>query len=198
LIKQYEVNKNCLLRGCNTAYSELESLISTRWDLTDEFAKKGFTNAAGTAVITGDSVSAVNVTYAGSNYGSVPAISFTGGGGTGAAATAVIENGIVTGINITNGGTGYTSEPTVIITGGAAPDTRTMVFVKIAAICAVRNALGNLQNIGESMLNNFAWADKAIQALRNAQRGMPTIKQSNTTTVGSPAELVNSSFNTLG
>jgi hypothetical protein len=197
LIKQYEVDPDSLTEGCQIAYSELVSLLNTRWNLTDEFEKRGFTNASAAATVAGGVVTAINVTFAGTNYGTAPTITITGAG-TGATATATIANGVVTGITINNGGTGYTTAPTVTITGGAATDARTMMFVKLSAICAVRNALGNLQNIGESMTNNFSWADKTILALRNAQQGMPTVNQSPTTTYGSPAEMIDSSFSTLG
>jgi hypothetical protein len=197
LIKQYEVKKNSLQKGCDVAYSELISLLNTRYNLALEFEKRGFTNATGTATVAAGAVTAITVTYAGTNYGTAPTVTITGAG-TGATGTAVIANGVVTGINIMVGGTGYTTAPTVTLSGGAAIDTRTMMFVKLSAICAVRNALGNLQNIGEAMVNNFAWADKTIMALRNAQQGMPTVNQSPTTTYGSPAEIVASSFSTLG
>lgn len=197
LIKQYEVKKGSLQKGCDIAYSELISLLNTRYNLAQEFAKRGFTNASATATVTTGAVTAINITYAGTNYGSVPAVSITGAG-TGATAEAVITDGVITAINITSGGTGYTTAPTIAITGGANTDPRTMMFVKLSAICAVRNALGNLQNIGEQMTNVFAWADKTILSLRNAQQGMPTVNQSPTITYGSPAEMVNSSFNTLG
>jgi hypothetical protein len=198
LIKQYEVKKNSLQKGCDVAYSELISLLNTRYNLAaEEFSKKGFTNATGTATVAAGAVTAVSVTYAGTNYGTAPTVTLTGVG-TGATAVAVIAGGIVTGITITAGGTGYTTAPTVTITGGAATDSRVMMFVKISAICAVRNVLGNLQNIGEAMTDNFKWADKTIMALRNAQQGMPTVNQTPTTTYGSPAIMVDSSFNTLG
>lgn len=197
LIKQYEVKKSSLQKGCDVAYSELISLLNTRYNLAVEFAKRGFTNASGTASVTAGALTGISVTYAGTNYGSAPAVTISGPG-TGATAVAVIADGIVTAINVTAGGTGYTTAPTIAITGGAATDSRTMMFVKLSAICAVRNALGNLPNIGESMVNNFTWADNTIRALRNAQQGMPTVNQSPTTTYGSPAEMVNSSFNTLG
>jgi hypothetical protein len=197
LIKQYEVKKSSLQKGCEVAYSELVSLLNTRFNLALEFNKRGFTNATGTATVTAGIVTALTVTYAGTNYGTAPIVTITGAG-TGATGTAVIANGVVTSINITAGGTGYTTAPTVTLTDGADTDARTFMFVKLSAICAVRNALGNLQNIGDAMTNNFTWADKTIMALRNAQQGMPTVNQSPTITYGSPAEIVNSSFNTLG
>jgi len=70
--------------------------------------------ATATAVITGDTVSAINVTAGGSGYVAV-LISFSGGGGTGLTAATTVTNGVVTNIAVTNGGTGYTSPPTVTI-----------------------------------------------------------------------------------
>jgi hypothetical protein len=197
LIKQYEVDPDSLSDGCNIAYSELISLLNTRYNLAVEFAKRGFTNATGAATVALGVVTAISVTYAGTNYGTAPTVTIVGAG-TGATAVAVILDGIVTGITVTAGGTGYTTAPTIILTSGADNDARTMMFVKLSAICAVRNVLGNLQNIGDSMKSNFEWADTTIRALRNAQQGMPTVNQSPTTTYGSPAEMVESSFQTLG
>jgi hypothetical protein len=197
LIKQYEVDADSLQQGCEIAYSELISLLNTRYNLAAEFLKRGFTNATATATVAMGVVTAINVAYAGTNYGTAPIVTITGAG-TGAAATAIITDGILSGFTITAPGTGYTTAPVVTISGGAAEDPRTMMSAKLSAICAVRNALGNLQNIGEAMVNNFIWADKTIMALRNAQQGMPTVNQSPTTTYGSPAEIIESSFKTLG
>jgi Ni,Fe-hydrogenase III small subunit len=197
LIRQYEVDPDGLENGCDTAYAEIIAKLETRFDLTAELAKVAFTNAAATATITTGAVSAINITNAGTSYASAPAVSFTGGGGSGAAATAVLTGDKVTAINITNAGSGYTSAPTVVLTGGAAADTRARLLVKIAAIWAIRNALGNAQNIAEAMQNHFKWADQMVSDLRNGQGGLP-VKQSDTTTVGSGAELIDSSFSTLG
>lgn len=197
LIKQYQVDPDCLQDSCNIAYSELISLLNTRYGLNVEFSKVGFTNAAAIATVNTGAVSAINVSYAGTNYGTVPTVTITGVG-SGAAAVAVIENGIVTGINVTAPGTGYTSPPTVQITGGAAPDPRTQMFVKLAAIFAVRNALGSMQNISDKMKDDFSYADKTILALRQGQQGMPSVNQAPTISYGSPAEVVDSSFLTLG
>ena len=67
---------------------------------------------------TGDRVVSVSVTNQGSGYGSVPSITFTGGGGSAATATGVVSDGKVTAINVVNGGRGYTFNPTVEISGG--------------------------------------------------------------------------------
>jgi hypothetical protein len=197
LIKQYEVDPDSLQQGADIAYSELISLLNTRYALASEFEKQGFTNAAGVALVDTGAVTAINVTFAGTNYGSVPVVTITGTG-SGATAEATVLNGIVTGITVTAPGTGYTVAPTVTISGGSAPDARTQVFVKLSAIFAVRNALGNLQSVGEWMRDNFTWADKTVLALRQGQQGMPTVNQSPTTTYGSPASVIDSSFLTLG
>lgn len=72
--------------------------------------------AAGTAVLSGNTVASVTVTTGGTLYNAVPLISFTGGGGTGATAVATVVGGIVTAITVTNPGTGYTTAPAVVIT----------------------------------------------------------------------------------
>ncbi len=67
------------------------------------------------------SVTAVNVTSAGTGYtpGTHYPLTFTGGGGTGAAGYAVGGGTfVVSALNLTNGGAGYTSAPTVTISGG--------------------------------------------------------------------------------
>lgn len=77
--------------------------------------------AVGTAVRTGNAVSAITINDGGSNYGSAPTITFSGGGGSGAAATATLTSGKVSSISITAGGSNYTSDPTVTFnhaTGG--------------------------------------------------------------------------------
>jgi hypothetical protein len=48
------------------------------------------------------------------------------------------------------------------------------------------------------MMNNFEWADKTVRDLRNAQDSAPKINEADNTTIGSPASLINSSFNYLG
>ena len=78
----------------------------------DEFLAKA------TSVITGDAVTSVVMTDAGSHYkqATPPSVTFTGGGGNGATGTATVSStGLITGVTITSGGSGYTSEPTVII-----------------------------------------------------------------------------------
>jgi hypothetical protein len=60
------------------------------------------------------------LTGGGSNYTSVPTVSFTGGGGSGASAVATINttSNTVNGLILETGGSGWTSAPNVAITGG--------------------------------------------------------------------------------
>ncbi len=69
----------------------------------------------GTSTISSGAVTGVTITNGGSHYiGSVPSVTFSGGGGTGASATAIINAaGQISGVNVINGGSGYTTLPTV-------------------------------------------------------------------------------------
>jgi uncharacterized repeat protein (TIGR01451 family) len=71
----------------------------------------------GTATLTADAVTSVNVTNGGSGYSTPPAVTFVGGGGTGATGTAVLTGGVVTDVTVTYGGSSYTSAPAVVISG---------------------------------------------------------------------------------
>ncbi len=55
------------------------------------------------------------VTNGGYGYGSIPHVSFVGGGGSGALGVGTTSNGVVTGITVTNAGYGYASLPSVVI-----------------------------------------------------------------------------------
>ncbi|MDE2399713.1 MAG: hypothetical protein KGL67_01740, partial [Patescibacteria group bacterium] len=78
----------------------------------------GRTTAAGTAVLSTNTVGSVSIISGGSGYGTTPpSVSFCGGGGTGAAGTAVLTAGAVSGVTMTNNGTNYTSAPTVVFGG---------------------------------------------------------------------------------
>ena len=70
---------------------------------------------AGTAVLTGTTVSSVTVAEAGSGYTVAPTVVLAGGGGTGASYTATVSGGVITGFTRVSAGTGYTSAPTVVI-----------------------------------------------------------------------------------
>lgn len=82
---------------------------------------------------------------------------------------------------------------------------RAVFCVKLIAILAVRNAMGNMQNISEYMMDIFKGAKKDMMDIRNAQLNLPLAPPPTTTdTAGnvvvteSIAELVPSSFSTLG
>ena len=77
--------------------------------------------SSATAVVTGGSISAINVTNGGGGYTSPPTVLLVGGGGVGASATAVITGGVVTAINVNSGGSGYTSAPVVVLSDGNRP-----------------------------------------------------------------------------
>jgi microcystin-dependent protein len=79
--------------------------------------------ATASAVVSGGSVTAVNVVNSGTNYASPPAVTFSGPG-TGATATAHLNLGIVAFITVTNGGSGYTTPPTVTL----APPSTTLIY----------------------------------------------------------------------
>ncbi len=70
---------------------------------------------AGTAVLTGTTVSSVTVAEAGSGYTVAPTVVLAGGGGTGASYTATVSGGVITGFTQVSAGTGYTTPPTVVI-----------------------------------------------------------------------------------
>jgi formylglycine-generating enzyme required for sulfatase activity len=76
--------------------------------------------ATATAVLTGNSVTSINVTSSGSGYTTAPTVTISGGGGSGAAATATVSGGVVTAIKVTEAGSGYTGIPMVTIAPAAA------------------------------------------------------------------------------
>jgi hypothetical protein len=87
------------------------------------------------------------------------------------------------------------------------PDTRAKLCVKIAAIIAVRNIVGSMQNASEYMEGLFKWADKTLLAIRNAQMNLPiagvanVVDQATGKTLYNPGDealLVCSSFKYLG
>lgn len=88
------------------------SPISYQWYST---APNYMTVAGAYAQLTGDFVYPVVVTNGGDGYGTVPSVSFLGGGGTGAAGVASVSNGILTSITVTNPGYGYSTAPGVVI-----------------------------------------------------------------------------------
>ncbi len=74
--------------------------------------------------------------------------------------------------------------------------TRQDIVVKLTAILAVRNILGNMAGIGEVTKNNYAWADDIIARTQNGTFNLPLYGAS--ITVESGAFLVRQNFGTLG
>jgi len=70
---------------------------------------------AGTAILTGTTVSSVTVAESGLGYTVAPKVVLAGGGGSGASYTATVSGGLITGFTKILAGTGYTTPPTVII-----------------------------------------------------------------------------------
>lgn len=196
LIKQYEVDNNSLQRGYNQAIFEIISQISTRYDLTAELTKIGNVPASALAILNNGAISNINVLVPGTNFTTVPVISFTGGGGNGAAATASIVNNALGPITITAAGANYTTPPTVNIIGGQVADTRSVLLVKIITILAVRNIIGNVDNVSDKQEANFKWVDRAILDIRKGQQNLPI--NGAAATVAAVAELISDSVNTLG
>ena len=78
-------------------------------------------------ILTGGTITTINVTTRGGNY-TTATVTFSGGGGSGAAATAVISNGQIVRIDITNIGSGYTTSPVVSIVGDGTGATATAII----------------------------------------------------------------------
>lgn len=131
LIKQVDVDAQCLNNAVATAIAELESATRTRYDLTTELA----------ITITAD---------------------------------------------------------------------RDVLVVKVLSLLAVRNAMGNFQNVSDWLVIQFDWVDKFVKALRAGQGNLkqpgvapvtitdPVSGLPVTYTPDSVAEVVDSSFLTLG
>lgn len=278
LIKQLEVDPSVLLDATNTAYKEVISKLSTRYDLTTEFLKTGVypasaiasitggavsgiavtasgpgyvsaptvnitpaagdttgTGAAATAIISPSGVTSIEVLNPGCRYTTTPAITISGGGGTGASAQAVLSPfggiqaivvtapgsgyssnpnivisgngrgafaaatitfGQITGFTITAPGSNYTVAPVVTLSGGIATDLRNELLVKITAIFAVRNALGNFAGESDLMKSHFKWADKVTLDIRNGQETLSLFGAQ--CAVISDNALVQQRFGTLG
>lgn len=80
-------------------------------------------------------------------------------------------------------------------------DARSELCVKVATIAAIRNCLGNAQSISEKMAMDFKWCDKTLMDFRNGQSplplALPPVPPSGVP-ITSTAQLINSSFSTLG
>jgi RHS repeat-associated protein len=94
----------------------------------------GGSGATATAILTGNSVSALTLTNAGSGYVSPPTVYFSGGGGSGAAAAAALAPSALGGLRIASGGSGYTSSPSVSFAGGGGSGAAATAILIPAAI----------------------------------------------------------------
>lgn len=285
LIATYMKDPNSLQNGVNIGISEIIAALNTRYDLSAELQKIGFTaaqattavtggavsgititsggtsyltppsvvfsgpgtGAAGTAILSGGQVTGVTITSGGTGYSTAPTVSFSGGGptvGSGAVLAAAVDNGVVTGVTVTNPGSGYMFPPELVFLGGfptppgplpvacakgyavlsgggiisvviqspgrgyisaptiqvnpttPVPDTRATMLVKLLSISAIRNILGNAQNISEKMLQDFDDVRRDIYALRNGQLNMPLPAAMKD--VRSSSAMIHSKFRTRG
>lgn len=75
--------------------------------------------------------------------------------------------------------------------------SRYSLAIKIAAILAVRNIVGNQSGLPQNMLDNFTWVDKTILNIRNGQESLAGLNISPDAHI-SKTELIPGSFTTLG
>jgi fibronectin-binding autotransporter adhesin len=86
------------------------------------------------AVLTGNSLTGINVIDPGSGYDAAPIITFVGGNGSGGAATGNANNFTLVAMQMTSPGSGYTSVPTATLnnTGGSGSVSLTPVIGSVA------------------------------------------------------------------
>ena len=100
------------------------------------------------AVLTGSTLTGIQVIYPGSGYDAAPIITFVGGNGSGAAAVGNANNFTLVGIQTTSSGSGYTSTPTATLNnnGGTGAVTLTPVIgsVTLASTSSIGGNAGNI------------------------------------------------------
>jgi hypothetical protein len=74
--------------------------------------------------------------------------------------------------------------------------TRYALVVKIVALLAIRDIVGNQSGLPENMITNFKWVDDTILEIRNGQTSLGI--QVALTAQNSTTEIISNSFNTLG
>lgn len=176
------------------------------------FSGGGPTVGAGaelSATVQNGSVISIQVDEAGQGYMTPPELFFIGGfdysGQVGlpppkrstAKAFPVLSGGGIASVIIQFPGIGYVSPPTIQVNPYTpVPDTRATMLVKLLAITAIRNILGNAQNISDKMAQDFEDVRRDLYAIRNGQLNMPlpgAMKD-----VRSSANMVPSRFKTRG
>ena len=73
---------------------------------------------------------------------------------------------------------------------------RARLSVKICALLAIENALGNAQNISEKMRDDFNYAHKCLMLIRQGEMNLPITYA--TVPVASDSGLICQSFGTIG
>ena len=152
---------------------------------------------------TGDGLSSVAVTSAGSGYVGAPYVEITGGGGGGATASATVDldpasptYGQVLGILVTNPGVGYTSAPTVSLLGGGGSGA------VIGTVSTATNTSGGLTKNGAGTLTlsglNTYTGDTTINAGTLALGADNALAASGAVTISGGTFDINTRSNTVG
>lgn len=160
----------------------------------------GGAGATATATISAwGSVDNITITNPGTGYTTVPSVSFISidGFGFGAYAVGAVQFGQLTGLTITSGGVGYTAAPTLKFDMLAQQtDTRNPKLVKIMSIYAVRNAMGQAQNVSKPMEAFFAMADDMVADLKAGLSSLPLFGAAKE--IRSDIQIIQDRFHTLG
>lgn len=97
------------------------------------------------AVLAGDKVEEIRVTYPGAYYAATPAVIISGGGGDGAQAEAELKHGSVSKITVTNQGQGYSTAPSVLLyynTAGRGARAQATIDGKVTEVIVSGRGLG--------------------------------------------------------
>ena len=95
------------------------------------------TTAVLDAVLTGTTISRINITNAGTGFTGTPTLTISGGGGSSGTATATVSSGSINSVSLTNAGSGYTSTPTITISGGGGSNATAEVVLTPTTVASV-------------------------------------------------------------
>ena len=95
------------------------------------------TTAVLDAVLTGTTISRINITNAGTGFTGTPTLTISGGGGSSGTATATVSSGSINSVSLTAAGSGYTSTPTVTISGGGGSNATAEVVLTPTTVASV-------------------------------------------------------------